>query len=168
MEVRSEAFTTTTCPHCGERDETERAGDLFRCRCGFEGHADTGASRTFLTNETGGGESEERGNQPVGRRPTWCSVGVAVSRLLPVACSRWLAVRPCQCQFVSLSSLGVSPGSRRRVLVAVAVTQHEGQRVGDEQSGDEGTVLRRESASHDGQVDERQPDSEVEARRAHG
>ncbi len=52
-EVRSEAFTTATCVACGERLETKRRGDVFRCPCGYEGHADLGASRTFLRQETG-------------------------------------------------------------------------------------------------------------------
>jgi putative transposase len=48
VEVRSEAYTTAECPECGERDDTERDGDVFRCPCGYEGHADLDASRTFL------------------------------------------------------------------------------------------------------------------------
>jgi putative transposase len=48
VEVESEAYTTAECPVCGERDETDRDGDVFRCPCGYEGHADLGASRTFL------------------------------------------------------------------------------------------------------------------------
>jgi putative transposase len=51
VEVRSEAYTTVECPACGERDRTERAGDMFRCPCGYEGHADLGASRTFLAQQ---------------------------------------------------------------------------------------------------------------------
>lgn len=53
VEVRSEAYTTAECPTCGERDRTERNGDLFRCPCGYEGHADLGASRTFLEQQAG-------------------------------------------------------------------------------------------------------------------
>jgi len=52
----SEAFTTAECPVCGERDDTERDGDVFRCSCGYEGHADLDASRTFLERQAG--ESE--------------------------------------------------------------------------------------------------------------
>ena len=48
VEVESEAYTTAECPVCGERDDTVRNGDVFRCSCGYEGHADLGASRTFL------------------------------------------------------------------------------------------------------------------------
>jgi len=53
VEVRSEADTTRTCPVCGKREETERDGDLFRCRCGHEAHADLCASRTFLEQQAG-------------------------------------------------------------------------------------------------------------------
>ncbi len=49
----SEGWTTRECPECGEREETERNGDLFRCVCGFEGHADLKASKQFLEGETG-------------------------------------------------------------------------------------------------------------------
>jgi len=48
VEVRSEADTTRTCPACGEQDATDRDGDVFRCPCGHEAHADVCASRTFL------------------------------------------------------------------------------------------------------------------------
>ena len=48
VEVESEAYTTAECPVCGERDDTDRNGDAFRCSCGYEGHADLDASRTFL------------------------------------------------------------------------------------------------------------------------
>jgi putative transposase len=53
VEVASEAYTTAECPVCGERDDTERDGDVFRCSCGYEGHADLGASRTFLERQVG-------------------------------------------------------------------------------------------------------------------
>jgi len=53
VEVRSEADTTRTCPACGEREETVRNGDVFRCSCGYEGHADLNASRTFLKQQAG-------------------------------------------------------------------------------------------------------------------
>ncbi|WP_186007744.1 RNA-guided endonuclease InsQ/TnpB family protein [Halanaeroarchaeum sulfurireducens] len=56
VEVESEAYTTVECPVCGERDDTERDGDVFRCSCGYEGHADLDASRTFLERQAG--ESE--------------------------------------------------------------------------------------------------------------
>jgi putative transposase len=47
VNVKSEAYTTAECPACGEREQTERTSDAFRCPCGYEGHADLGASRTF-------------------------------------------------------------------------------------------------------------------------
>ena len=53
IEVRSEADTTAECPVCGERENTDRHGDLFQCRCGYEGHADLGASQTFLEQQAG-------------------------------------------------------------------------------------------------------------------
>ncbi|QSX01199.1 transposase [Haloterrigena alkaliphila] len=53
IEVRSEAYTTAECPACGERDDTDRNGDVFRCSCGYEGHADLDASRTFLERQAG-------------------------------------------------------------------------------------------------------------------
>ena len=53
VEVRSEAYTTAECPACGERKNTERNGDVFRCSCGYEGHADLDASRTFLERQAG-------------------------------------------------------------------------------------------------------------------
>jgi len=53
VEIESEAYTTAECPVCGERDDTERDGDVFRCSCGYEGHADLGASRTFLERQAG-------------------------------------------------------------------------------------------------------------------
>jgi putative transposase len=56
VEVESEAYTTAECPACGEREETERHGDVFRCSCGYKGHADLGASRTFLDRQAGGSE----------------------------------------------------------------------------------------------------------------
>jgi len=53
VEIESEAYTTAECPVCGERDDTERDGDVFQCSCGYEGHADLGASRTFLERQAG-------------------------------------------------------------------------------------------------------------------
>jgi len=53
VRVRSEAYTTAECPVCGELEKTERDGDVFRCPCGYEGHADLGASRTFLERQAG-------------------------------------------------------------------------------------------------------------------
>ncbi len=51
---KSEAFTTQTCPECGNSEDTHRDGDSFRCdNCGFAGHADLKSSRVFLHQETG-------------------------------------------------------------------------------------------------------------------
>ena len=51
--MRSEANTTRTCPACGEQNDTNRNGDVFRCPCGHEAHADLCASRTFLERQSG-------------------------------------------------------------------------------------------------------------------
>ena len=47
-EVRSEAWTSQTCPDCGSTETTTRHGDTLTCTCGFEGHADSSASAMFL------------------------------------------------------------------------------------------------------------------------
>ncbi|MCU4743918.1 transposase [Halobacteria archaeon AArc-m2/3/4] len=48
VEEESEAWTSQTCPTCGERKATVRHEDLLACSCGFEGHADLVASESFL------------------------------------------------------------------------------------------------------------------------
>ena len=48
VEEESEAWTSQECPGCGEREETVRHEDSLTCTCGFEGHADLGASESFL------------------------------------------------------------------------------------------------------------------------
>jgi putative transposase len=48
VEVRSEAWTSQQCPNCGSTEDTTRHRDTLTCPCGFEGHADLAASRTFL------------------------------------------------------------------------------------------------------------------------
>jgi len=48
VEVRTEAWTSQTCPNCGSTDRTTRHQDTLTCTCGFEGHADLAASETFL------------------------------------------------------------------------------------------------------------------------
>jgi putative transposase len=68
VEVKSEAYTTAECPECGERDDTERDGDVFRCLCGYEGHADLDASRTFLERQAG---ESEVGSMARPVRLTW-------------------------------------------------------------------------------------------------
>ena len=67
VEVESEAYTTAACPVCGERDDTERDGDVFRCSCGYEGHADLDASRTFLERQA----DKEVGSMARPVRLTW-------------------------------------------------------------------------------------------------
>jgi putative transposase len=48
VEVRSEAWTSQTCPNCGSTTDTIRHQDSLTCACGFDGHADLTASETFL------------------------------------------------------------------------------------------------------------------------
>ncbi len=48
LEAESEAWTSQTCPECGDHEKTVRHGDTLTCPCGFEGHADLTASETFL------------------------------------------------------------------------------------------------------------------------
>ena len=48
VEVRSEAWTSQTCPNCGSTTDTVRHQDSLACSCGFEGHADLVASEPFL------------------------------------------------------------------------------------------------------------------------
>ena len=52
VEVRSEAWTSQTCPKCGSTECTIRHQDTLTCSCGFEGHADLVASETFLRRQT--------------------------------------------------------------------------------------------------------------------
>ncbi|MEF8830479.1 MAG: transposase [Halobacteriales archaeon] len=67
VKVESEAYTTVECPVCGERENTDRNGDVFRCSCGYEGHADLDASRTFLERQAG----NEVGSMARPVRLTW-------------------------------------------------------------------------------------------------
>ncbi len=46
--VESEAWTSQTCPECGNHEKTFRHEHTLTCPCGFEGHADLTASETFL------------------------------------------------------------------------------------------------------------------------
>jgi putative transposase len=48
VDVRTEAWTSQTCPNCGSTEDTTRHQDTLTCTCGFEGHADLSASETFL------------------------------------------------------------------------------------------------------------------------
>ncbi|SNR64975.1 RNA-guided endonuclease InsQ/TnpB family protein [Halorubrum vacuolatum] len=52
VEVRSEAWTSQTCPNCGSTTDTIRHQDTLTCSCGFEGHADLVASESFLRRHT--------------------------------------------------------------------------------------------------------------------
>jgi putative transposase len=52
VEVRSEAWTSQECPQCGSTDRTTRHQETLTCACGFEGHADLTASKTFLERQT--------------------------------------------------------------------------------------------------------------------
>jgi putative transposase len=52
VEVRSEAWTSQECPQCGSTDRTTRHQETLTCPCGFEGHADLTASKTFLERQT--------------------------------------------------------------------------------------------------------------------
>jgi putative transposase len=49
---RSEAWTSQECPQCGSTERTIRHRDTLTCECGFEGHADLVASKTFLQRQT--------------------------------------------------------------------------------------------------------------------
>ncbi|WP_227379050.1 RNA-guided endonuclease InsQ/TnpB family protein [Haladaptatus halobius] len=52
VEVRSEAWTSQTCPNCGSTTDTIRQQHTLTCSCGFEGHADLVASESFLRRQT--------------------------------------------------------------------------------------------------------------------
>lgn len=48
VEEASEAWTSQTCPECGERENTIRHENSLTCPCGFEEHADLVASESLL------------------------------------------------------------------------------------------------------------------------
>ncbi len=48
LEAESEAWTSQTCPECGDREKTVRHEDTLTCPCGFEEHTDLTASETCL------------------------------------------------------------------------------------------------------------------------
>ncbi|PSP39891.1 IS200/IS605 family transposon protein TnpB [Halobacteriales archaeon QH_7_65_31] len=52
VDEESEAWTSQECPECGEREETIRHEESLTCSCGFEGHADLVASKSFLRQQT--------------------------------------------------------------------------------------------------------------------
>ncbi|WEL28720.1 Transposase [Haloferax volcanii] len=68
VEVRSEAWTTQTCPNCGSTTETIRHQDTLTCSCGFEGHADLVASESFLRRHQNSGSSDWRTRHAVSRQ----------------------------------------------------------------------------------------------------
>jgi len=94
LEAESEAWTSQTCPECGDHEETVRHGDTLTCPCGFEGHADLTASETFLrensdrksgrwhgpcdssgTTTTGRGNHTPRKSQRSAHKPASCLRG---------------------------------------------------------------------------------------------
>jgi len=120
VEVQSEANTTRTCPVCGEREDTDRDGDVFRCPCGHEAHADLCASRTFLEQQTceleGGsmarpvrltwddhnwsetphspeGKSQRGAHKPEYRQRESCLRGYGIANIPPEESSRFSAGR---------------------------------------------------------------------------
>lgn len=52
VEERSEAWTSQECPQCGSTERTTRHQHTLTCVCGFDGHADLTASKTFLQRQT--------------------------------------------------------------------------------------------------------------------
>jgi len=52
LESVSEAWTSQTCPACGERERTHRHQETLTCPCGFDGHADLAASCNLLERTT--------------------------------------------------------------------------------------------------------------------
>ena len=52
VETLLEAWTSQTCPDCGDRERTRRHRETLTCPCGFDGHADLVASRTLLEEAT--------------------------------------------------------------------------------------------------------------------
>ena len=86
VEVRSEAYTTAECPACGTREETVRSGDVLWCPCGYEGHADLGASRTFLEQQAGDSLQARSMARPVRLRwddHVWSEVSRSPERASP-------------------------------------------------------------------------------------
>ncbi len=52
VELRSGVWTTRRYPNFGSTTDTIRHQDTVTCSCGFEGHADLTASKTFLKRQT--------------------------------------------------------------------------------------------------------------------
>ncbi|MFD1646091.1 RNA-guided endonuclease InsQ/TnpB family protein [Haloarchaeobius litoreus] len=68
VELRSEAWTTRTCPNCGSTTDTIRHQDTLTCSCGFEGHADLVASESFLRRHQNSESSGWRTRHTVSRQ----------------------------------------------------------------------------------------------------
>jgi len=68
VEVRSEAWTSRECPNCGSTERATRHKDTLTCECGFEGHADLVASRTFLRRHQNSKSSDWRTRHEVSRQ----------------------------------------------------------------------------------------------------
>jgi len=85
VEVRSEAWTSQTCPNCGSTEDTIRHKDTLTCPCGFEGHADLVASETFLRRHQNSKSSDWRTRHAVSRQR---QTTVARSMARPV-CLKW-------------------------------------------------------------------------------
>jgi len=70
VETLSEAWTSQTCPDCGDRERTRRHRETLTCPCGFDGHADLVASRTLLEWATDTSQADGTARAvPVGRSP---------------------------------------------------------------------------------------------------
>jgi len=85
VEVRSEAWTSQTCPNCGSTTDTVRHQDTLTCSCGFEGHADLVASESFLRRSQKPEASDERTRHEVSRQR---QTTVTRSMARPV-CLKW-------------------------------------------------------------------------------
>ncbi|KTG10595.1 transposase [Haloprofundus marisrubri] len=85
VEVRSEAWTSQTCPNCGSTEDTIRHKDTLTCSCGFEGHADLVASESFLRRHQNSESSDRRTRHSVSRQR---QTTVTRSMARPV-CLKW-------------------------------------------------------------------------------
>jgi putative transposase len=85
VKVRSEAWTSQTCPNCGSTEDTIRHEDTLTCPCGFEGHADLVASETFLRRHQNSKSSDWRTRHSVSRQR---QTTVTRSMARPV-CLKW-------------------------------------------------------------------------------
>ncbi|WP_128906565.1 RNA-guided endonuclease InsQ/TnpB family protein [Halorubrum amylolyticum] len=86
VEVRTEAWTSQTCPNCGSSEGTTRHQDTLTCTCGFEGHADLVASETFLRRHQNSESSDWRTRHKVSRQRHETDVARPMAR--PV-CLKW-------------------------------------------------------------------------------